>query len=377
MQRRSFIKKASVGAAAGTAAVVAAPVVAQTPTINWRMASSFPRSLDTIFGGGEFIAKHVAEMTGGRFNIRVFPAGEIVPAFGVLDAVQNKTVECGHTVSYYYFGKDPTFAFDAAVPFGLNSRQMAAFMYHGGGAELMDEFFKGYNIYTYPAGNTGVQMGGWLRKEIKTVQDMNGLKMRVGGFAGAVMSKLGMVPQQIPGGEIYSALERGTIDGAEWVGPHDDEKLGFQKVAKFYYYPGWWEGGPNVSAYTNREAFDALPKEFQTAWRTACMAANIDMQAKYDHLNVLALRRLVAGGAQLRPFPRAVMEACFKAANEVYAETAAKNPAFKKIHDAYMKYRDEQILWFRVAEASYDQFMHNIRRGGGGGAARPAQRQGS
>ena len=363
MQRRSFLKKASAGAAAGTAVAVSAPVVAELPTVNWRLASSFPRGLATIYGGGEYIAARVAEMTDGKFNIRVFPAGEIVPAFGVLDAVQNATVEAGHTVSYYWFGKDPTFAFDAAVPFGLNARQMAAFMYHGGGLELMNEFFASYNIYTFPAGNTGVQMGGWLTKEIREVSDFQGLRMRVGGFAGVVMAKLGMVPQQLPGGEIYTALERGTIDGAEWVGPYDDEQFGLNRVARFYYYPGWWEGGPNVSAYANREAFDGLPKAYQEAWRTACKAANINMLAQYDHLNVQALRRLVAGGTQLRPYSRAIMEACFQAANEVYAETSAINAPFKKIHDAYMAYRDEQLLWFRIAEASYDSFMFNIRRG--------------
>ncbi len=232
MERRLFLKKAGVGLAGAAAA---APALAQTsalPTVNWRMASSFPKSLDTIFGGAELIARRCAAATGGKFNIKVFAAGEIVPAFSVVDAVQAGTVECAHSAPYYFFGKDPTFAFGSAVPFGMNTRQQNAWMYHGGGLELMREFFKEYNIINFTAGNTGAQMGGWYRKEIKTLADLKGLKFRVGGFAGAVLAKLGVVPQQIPAGDIYPALEKGTIDAAEWVGPYDDEKLGFYKVAK-------------------------------------------------------------------------------------------------------------------------------------------------
>src|SRR5438067_12534546 len=249
MQRRSFLKKAAAGVAAGT---LAAPAIAQSQaTVNWRMAASWPKSLDTLYGGAELICKRVAAATGGKFNIKVFAAGEIVGGLQVLDAVQNGTVECGHTATYYYFGKDPTFAFSCAIPFGLNARQQNAWMYHGGGLELMREFFKEYNVYNIPAGNTGAQMGGFFRKELKTVADMKGLKMRIGGSAGVVMQKLGLVPQQIAGGDIYPALEKGTIDAAEWVGPYDDEKLGLYKVAKYYYYPGWWEGGPELDLFVN------------------------------------------------------------------------------------------------------------------------------
>ncbi len=247
MERRSFLKKASTAGAGVAAAAIAAPALAQgLPEVKWRLTSSFPKSLDTIFGGAEVIAKTVAAATSNKFQIQVFAAGEIVPGLQALDAVQNGTVQCCHTAPYYFFGKDPTFAFACAIPFGMNARQQNAWVYHGGGKALLAEFFKGYNITAFPAGNTGAQMGGFFRKEIKTVADLKGLKFRIGGFAGTVLAKLGVVPQQIAGGDIYPALEKGTIDAAEWVGPYDDEKLGLGKVAKFYYAPGWWEGGPEL-----------------------------------------------------------------------------------------------------------------------------------
>src|SRR5437588_5315734 len=313
MQRRSFLKKAGVGLAAGA---VAAPAIAQgaQPEVKWRLAASWPKSLDTLFGACELISKRVAAATGGKFQIQVFAAGEIVPAFGVVDAVQNGTVECAHTAPYYFFGKDPTFALGCAIPFGMNDRMQNAWMYHGGGLQLMREFLKGYNIINFPAGNTGAQMGGFFRKELKTVADMKGLKMRIGGFAGTVLQKLGLVPQQIPGGDIYPALEKGTIDAAEWVGPYDDEKLGLYKIAKYYYYPGWWEGGPELDLFVNTGAWEKLPKEYQAILEAACHEANVDMVAKYDALNPGALRRLVANGVQLRPFPRELMQASYEAA---------------------------------------------------------------
>jgi TRAP-type mannitol/chloroaromatic compound transport system substrate-binding protein len=360
MLRRKFLKGAALAGAGsvGAAASFPAPALAQSmPEIKWRIASSFPKSLDTIYGGGETIAKRVAELTDNKFQMRVFAAGEIVPGLQVLDAVQNGTVEAGHTVSYYYVGKDPTFAFDACMPFGLNVRQQNSWMRTGGGQELMREFFKDYNIVQFACGNTGTQMGGWFRKEIKTVDDLKGLKFRIAGIAGQILSKLGVVPQQIAGGDIYPALEKGTIDAAEWVGPYDDEKLGFNKVAKYYYYPGWWEGGPQVSLMINQQQWASLPAHYQAAIETACSDATLTMLAKYDAQNPVALRKLVASGTQLRPFPRAVLEACFDAANEVYAEIAASNPKFKKVYEPWLKYRDEQLLWFRVAEGTFDNFM--------------------
>lgn len=358
MQRRSFIKKAAFGGVAAGAASMAAPVFAQdSPTLHWRLASSFPRSADAIYSGGENLAKYVSEATGGKFSIRAFPAGEIVPAMQVLDAVQNGTVECGHSASYYYHGKDPTFSLDAAVPFGLNTRQMNAWVNQAGGLELLREFFKGYNIVNFPCGFTGTQMGGWFRKEIKSVADLNGLKFRVSAFAGAVLSRLGVVPQQIPGGDIYPALEKGTIDAAEWIGPYDDEKLGFNKVAKYYYTPGWWEGTLQVSLYVNDTSYQALPKHYQAILASASAQATNSMIATYDAENPGALRRLIAGGAELRSFPREVMEACYKESKVVYGEINASNAKFKKIYDHYMAFRDDVIPWFRVADNNFDQFM--------------------
>jgi TRAP-type mannitol/chloroaromatic compound transport system substrate-binding protein len=342
---------------------LAAPAIAQSaPELKWRLTSSFPKSLDTIYGAAEVFAKSVAEATDGKFQIQTFPAGEIVPGLQAADKVTDSTLEMCHTASYYYWGKDPTFAFGTAVPFGLNSRQENAWMYHGGGMELLNEFYAGYNIYALPGGNTGAQMGGWFRKEIKTVEDLKGVKMRIGGFGGKVISKLGVVPQQIAGGEIYPSLEKGTIDAAEWVGPYDDQKLGFNKVAPFYYYPGWWEGGAMLHFFINTAKWEALPKNYQAVITAAAAYANVDMQAKYDHLNPAALKKLVADGAKLRPYPQAVMEACFNAAKETYAEISGSNAAFKKIHDAMMAYRADGFLWQQVSEATFDNFMMNQQR---------------
>jgi TRAP-type mannitol/chloroaromatic compound transport system substrate-binding protein len=361
MERRSFLKKAAAGVAAGT---VAAPAIAQSQSsVTWRMACSWPKSLDTLFGGPELIGKRVAEITEGKFQIRVFAAGEIVPALQVLDAVQAGTVECGHTAPYYYFGKDPAFAFGTALPFGMNARQQAAWWLFGGGKELMAPLFKEYGIQSFQAGNTNCQMGGWYRKEIKSIADMKGLKMRIGGMAGLTMQKLGVVPQQLGAPDIYPALEKGTIDAAEWVGPYDDEKLGFNKVAKFYYYPGFWEGGPMVHALVNEKKWAELPRPYQAAFETACNEATTWMQAKYDAQNPPALRRLVASGTQLRPFPRSVLEAAEKASYEVYAEMSAKSAHFKRIYGDWKKFRDEQFLWFRVAEQAYDNYTFNSRVG--------------
>ena len=362
MERRKFLKSAGLGLAGAGTMTMSAQALAQTPAIKWRLASSFPRSLDTIYGAAELVSKRVAAATGGKFQIQVFAGGEIVPPFQVLDAVKDGTVEMAHSASYYFVGKDPTFAIDCAIPFGLNSRQQNAWMMHGGGLELMREFFRDYNIYNIPCGNTGTQMGGWFRKEIKTVADLKGLKMRIAGLAGNVLAKLGVIAQQIPGGDIYPALEKGTIDAAEWVGPYDDEKLGFNKVAKYYYYPAWWEGGPQLTVYVNHKQWEGLPKAYQDILEMACAEANGDMQAKYDVKNPPALKRLVGGGTQLRPFTNDIMAACYRAANEFYAETSAKNAKFKKIYTHWKAFRDEEIQWFSIAEGRFDEFMQATAR---------------
>ena len=366
MDRRSFFKKAGatgVGVAAATA--LAAPAIAQSnPKVTWRLTSSFPKSLDTIYGGAEVFSKMLSEATDGNFTVQVFAAGEIVPGLQAADATTAGTVEACHTVAYYYWGKDPAWALGSAVPFALNARGMNAWHYHGGGIDLFNEFLAKQGLYGLPGGNTGVQMGGWFRKEINTVADLQGLKMRIGGFAGKVVQKLGVVPQQIAGGDIYPALEKGTIDAAEWVGPYDDEKLGFQKVAPFYYYPGWWEGGPTVHLMFNKAKYDALPANYQSLIRTAAHAADANMLQKYDYLNPTAVRSLVANGAKLKPFSPEILAACFNAANEVYAEMEASNPTFKTIWESIKAFRKDYYLNMQIAEYNYDTFMMIQQRGG-------------
>jgi TRAP-type mannitol/chloroaromatic compound transport system substrate-binding protein len=365
MDRRSFIRKGALGGTAAAAASLAAPALAQgMPKINWRMTSSFPKSLDTIFGAAETMTKYVSAMTDGNFNIQVFAAGEIVPGLQAADAVSAGTVEACHTASYYYWGKDPTWALATAVPFGLNARQINAWFYYGGGNELMNEFYNAQNIHALPCGNTGAQMGGWYRKEINTVDDLKGLKMRIGGFAGKIVEKLGVVPQQIAGGDIYPSLEKGTIDAAEWVGPYDDEKLGFNKVAPYYYYPGWWEGGPALHSMFNKAAWDGLPEAYRAVLTAANQAANTDMMASYDWKNPGALRTLMAAGVQWRPGSAEVLSACYDASMEVYAEITSTNAAFKKIYDSQLAFKRDAYVWAQLAEYNYDTFMMIQSRSG-------------
>ncbi|MEJ6002385.1 TRAP transporter substrate-binding protein [Paucibacter soli] len=355
MERRSFVRQAGL---AGVLAAGAAPAIVQAQAnIRWRLASSFPKSLDTIFGAADVFAKKVSEMTGGKFQISVHAGGELMPPFGVVDAVKDGTVEIAHTAPYYFFGKDETFALGCAVPFGLNSRQNTAWMIEGNGLKLMREFYRNYNIINFLGGNTGAQMGGWYRKEVKSLADIKGQKMRIGGFAGRVLERIGGVPQNIPGGEIYQSLEKGTIDAAEWVGPYDDQKLGFNKVAPFYAYPAWWEGGPQLDFFINTKAYEGLSAEYKAIVEAATAMAHTDMQAKYDAKNPDALRQLVAGGTKLFRMPKDVMEAAFKESQALYSELSAKNPNWKKVYEDWAKFRREQNLWFRFAEAGFDDFM--------------------
>ncbi len=288
MKRRDFLKVSAAGAAA---TAVASPAIAQSsPEIKWRLTSSFPKSLDTIYGGAEQLSKYVAEMTDNKFQIQVFAAGEIVPGLQALDSTSNGTVEMCHTVSYYYVGKDPTFAIYASVPFGLNARQNNSWWYQGGGEQLGNEFFKKFNVIGFPCGNTGTQMGGWFRKEIKTVADLSGLKMRIGGIAGQVLQKVGVVPQQLAGGDIYPALEKGTIDAAEWVGPYDDEKLGFAKVAQVLLLPGFLGRRPDGPRLRQSRKVECAAEELPGDSRQ-CHGAR-------QHLDDRALRHAEPGRAE-------------------------------------------------------------------------------
>ena len=358
MERRSFVRGAGL---AGVLAAGVAPAVHAQASIRWRLTSSFPKSLDTLFGVNDVFAKAVKDMTGGKFQITTHAPGELVPAFGTVDALQNGTIEAANTAPYYYFGKDETFALGCAIPFGLNSRQMTAWMYEGNGLTLMRDFYRNYNIINFPMGNTGAQMGGWFRKEINSLAEFKGTKFRVGGFAGKVVERIGGVPQNIPGGEIYQALEKGTIDAAEWVGPYDDQKLGFVKVAKNYAYPGWWEGGPQLDLHINVKAWDSLSSEYKAIVEAAAAYAHTDMQAKYDGKNAAALKQLVSQGAKLFPFPKDLMDAAFKESMALYDEIGTKNPNWKKIYADYSAFRRDANLWFRFTEARFDNYMQSAK----------------
>ncbi len=359
MDRRSVIKNAGL---AGVLATGIAPAVHAQAAVRWRLASSFPRSLDTIFGSAEMLSKTVKALSGGKFEISVHPAGELMPAFGVVDALQGDNIDMAQTAAYYFTGKDPIFAFSCAVPFGLTTRQNTSWKDHGNGRKLLDAFFAQYNFKTASAGNTGTQMGGWYRKEIKTVADLKGLKMRMGGGVfGEGMAKLGVVSQNMPAGDVYQALEKGTLDAAEFVGPYDDAKLGFNKVAPFYYYPGWWEGGADLEFFINLKKFNALSDENKAILNAAMAVAATDMTAKYDAFNPIAIKKLVADGTKLVAFPKAVIDAGFKACMEVFGEHEAKSPDFKKIHQDMRAFQRDQILWNRFSEFPYNQYMNGVK----------------
>lgn len=348
-------------AAASLAALAASPAFGQqtNENVKWRLTSSFPKSLDTLYGAALTIARVTGEMTDGKFTLQPFGAGEIVPGLQVLDAVANNTVECGQTYTGYYIGKNPSFIFDGSVPFGLTPRMHNAWMMYGDGRKLMDEVYDSFGVVALPCGQTGGQMFGWFRKELKTPADFVGLKMRTAGFGGKVMAKLGAVPQQIAGGDIYPALEKGTIDAAEWIGPYDDEKLGFFKVAKNYYGPGWWEPGTSLQFFVNKKEWDKLPKEYQSAFQVAAAEANVTMLAEYDHKNPIALSKLLQNGVKLRSFSKEIMDSANKAALQIYSDESAKNPAFKKLYDSYSRYAKTQRAWFSVAEMPMDLYSQS------------------
>ncbi len=363
MRRRGFLDKMAVAGGVGVAAL-AAPVAHAQATVRWRMATAWPKSLDNMYGSAENLCKRVGELTGGKFEIRCFPAGEIVPPPQLMDTVSNGTVECNHVLSSFFVGKNSAVAFDAGLAFGLNARQHNAWLYTGGGMAHLRRLYKKYNIVNFQVGNVGVQMGGFFRKEIKSVKDLQGLKMRIGGIGGMVLTKLGAQPQQIPPGDIYPALEKGALDAAEWIGPYDDQKLGLNKVAPFYYAPGWWEGSASVTSHVNETAWNALPAEFKAAFEAAANEQSMLMLARYDATNPGALRQLIAGGAKVSYFPRDLMDAAYNASQELWKELSDKNPDFAAIYPDWKKFQSEQVSWFRVAESALDGYTANaVQRG--------------
>ena len=367
MKRRQLLSNLAIGTT--TTTVLAAcnqtnnnPNIQDSnlPNVKWRMVTSWPKSLDTIFGGAQTVCDRVSAMTGGKFTIRPYAAGEIVPGLEVLDAVQNGTVECGHTASYYYVGKNSALAFGTSMPFGLTAQQQNAWLYHGGGLEAIQKVYADFNIINFPAGNTGAQMGGWFKREVKSLADLKGLKMRIPGLGGEVMSRLGVNVQVLPGGEIFLALDRGAIDAAEWIGPYDDEKLGLNKAAPFYYYPGWWEPGATLEVQVNKSQWDKLPQEYQEVFKTAAMEANLNMLSQYDALNQNALTRLLDSGTKLVAYSPDILVAAQKAAFEIYEENATENPTFKEIYQQWNEFRTSVSQWNKINELSFTNFVSRL-----------------
>ena len=352
MNRRNLV----TGSAAGAATLAVPNLASAQPRIRWRCPGSFPKSVDTLWAAHEMICRRVGELTDGAFQITPFGPGEIVPALQVMDSVGQGSVEAGFTPALFYYGKDPALAFGTAVPFGPSSRQMWSWLHQGGGREQLRDVYADQGVCAIPGACTGAQMGGWFRREIRTVEDMKGLKMRIAGLAGAVMTKLGVVAQQLAPGDIYPALERGVVDAAEYIGPYDDEKLGFNRVARFYYYPGWWEYAPSTDLMINLRAWEALPAQYRQALETASAEVWHWSMAKFDEVNPPAMKRLLASGTQLRPYSREILLAAYKATQELYGEIAEQNPRFRRVWDHWEKHRQEQSQWFRVAEDSMANF---------------------
>ncbi len=358
ISRRNLVRFA----ASSGAVAVSSPAIAQG-LIKWRLASSFPKSIELLWGAGPTLAKFVNDMSGGKFTIETFAAGEIVPGLQVLDAVANGTVECGHSYGGYYIGKNTALIFDGSLPFGMTPRQQNAWYLYGDGKKLMDEVYDGMGVVSIPTGNTGGQTFGWFRKEMKSPADFKGIKMRVAGFGGKVLSKLGVVPQQIAGGDIYPALEKGTIDAAEWVGPYDDEKLGFHKVAKYMHLPGVLEMEANTGLFINKAKWAELPPTYQAMLRAACAYALMEMLAGYDARNPKALTRLVAGGAQLVVLSPDILKAIRVALEQVLDEEAAKSEQFRLVLENWRAFRAEQHRWFWIGDARTEMSVYALTAG--------------
>lgn len=363
MKRRQLLRTTTLAGAGITAAACGQqtqffrPTTQQVsrPRVEWRMATSWPRSLDVAFGAAETIATKVSELTGGRFTISLFEAGELAPPLQVLDAVQRGSVECGHTAGYYYVNKSPAFAFSTTVPFGFNAQQQNAWLYDSG-RELLQGLYADFNIISFPAGNTSAQMGGWFKRQIQTPDDLKGLKMRMPGLGGAVMGRLGVTVQNLPGSELLAAFQQGTIEAAEWVGPHDDEQLGLNTVAQYYYYPGWHEPGTGYELQINQRAWERLPLEYQEAVKVAASEANFSMLARYDAANRLAMQRLLKSGVILTPWSPEILQAARTAAFELYEETASQDATYRQIYTQWKTFRAELFQWHQFNELGYASF---------------------
>jgi TRAP-type mannitol/chloroaromatic compound transport system substrate-binding protein len=387
MKRRDFLRTAGaglVGVSAATLTACAAPMAAPTaapaapaassgeapqvqapaqissmPTINWQMPTSWTASIPVLLGAAEFFARRVGELTEGRFQITAAPGGQIVPGLQVYEAIENGTAPIGHTASFYWVGRDPAWAIGTTLPFGLTTTQQNAWLEFGGGNQLMDEFYAQQGIIAFAAGNTTNQSGGWFKREINTLSDLQGLKMRIPGLGGQVMAKLGVSTQQLAGGEIFQALSTGTIDAAEFTNPVDEEKMGFNKAADFYYMPSWWEPGATLHVFINRSEYEKLPALYKYAIQAAAHEADRRSIAQYDAENAAALKRLVDAGTQLRFYSDEIMNAAQKAAFELYGELSSQSPAFNKIYTEWRKFRESVYSWHQTNEYRFMNFVYN------------------
>jgi TRAP-type mannitol/chloroaromatic compound transport system substrate-binding protein len=328
----------------------------EAKTYNWKMVTTWPPNFPIFQEGVEHFAEDVKTLTNGRLNIKVYAGGELVPPLQTFDAVSQGTVEMGHGAAYYWAGKIPAGQFFTAVPFGMNAQGMNAWLYAGGGLELWRDLYKPHNLRPFPMGNTGVQMGGWFNKKIDSVADLKGLKMRIPGLGGKVFAKAGGTPVLMAGGEIYTALDRGTLDATEWVGPFHDERLGLYRAAKYYYYPGWHEPGPTMEMTVNLKAWESLSDDLKMAIETAAAASNVWMLAQFEAKNLEALRKLKEEhNVQVYAFPDDVITALHGMTKEVLDEEAAKDADFKRIYEAYQAFMADNDGWAKLSEAAYQE----------------------
>ncbi len=354
MKRREFIKKTGAGGLLAGSLVTAAPAVHAGTKIKWKMVTTWPKNFPGLGTGANNLARLITEMSGGRLRVKVYGAKELVPAFEVFDAVSRGTAQMGHGAAYYWKGKVPSGQFFAAVPFGMNAQEMNAWLYYGGGEKLWQDLYQRFNIIPAAAGNTGVQMGGWFNKEINSVADLKGLKMRIPGLGAEVLKRAGGTPVSLPGGEIYTSLQSGAIDATEWVGPYNDLAFGLYKAAKYYYYPGWHEPGSVLEALVNKKAYADLPDDLQSIVMNACKIVNMDMLAEYTARNNAALHTLVSKHkVRLRPFPDAVLKKLAQLSEEVVKDVAAKDKDAQKIYQSFTAFREQAMAWHKVSEQAF------------------------
>jgi TRAP-type mannitol/chloroaromatic compound transport system substrate-binding protein len=321
------------------------------------MTSSFPKSLDTLFGASQTLSRFVAEATDNKFQIQAYSAGELATSRQALDVVTSGAVECAHTPLGFHTNKDPVLSFGAGIPFGLNARHQQSWWAFGGGSDIVNASLKKLNAYGFPAGCTGTQMGAWFKREITSVDDLKGLRFRINGMGGPICDKVGMVVFDLPSADVMNALENGVIDGAEFICPHDDERLGLLKLARYNYNPCWWESSGTVHLVVNLEKWNTLPKAYQAVLARACDSVRTWLLAKYDAVNPPAIRRMTAAGAVIKQFPQPVLEIYYRAANEYFAELAAKDASFKRALDSVNAYRRDRLQWWQTAEHAIDSFI--------------------